>query len=600
MASDIKFRATVDSKKGEVSLQNLDKRVDKLGKTTTRAQVGFKSLAAGVAVGMAAFYAASKALRGLTRWMGDAVDKAAIQQTAEKEVKAALESTGREVANNTEHFKEYASELQNATTYGDEQILSAQALMIQLTKLDREGLDMATKGAIGLASVYKTDLQAATTLVGKALAGNFGALSRYGIMVDRTMTAEQKKASVLQQLQVMYSRAEADVDTYRGAMIQLSNVYGDLKEEVGKAVTENENFRDAIKQITEFTKDLIDSGLVEWATDIAIQAIKSAPMMKSLAESLGMVLLIYKAQAEEQGKVNETMQEWFKHLQLNDELQRSLREQVEGATEAIEEQAEATEEAAETASIFERAWGKIHDLETAALIREAVEELDNMALVGPGLQLAWEQSQVGMEQATIDFIETIIPALRGMTEEVTEDFERMGEMAKGTLLDAAGEAGAILSRLGRHHKGLALAGAIISTAAGIARTIEYYPFPLSAIMAAFQAALGTAEILTIMGTDIPSAAKGAYLPRETILEAGHGKYGELVLRPEQLPQVVKEVIREPFKAAGGEVNITVIVRDQLDPYVAQRITRQQIIPQILEALDINQEKRKWQDRLGIA
>ena len=47
------------------------------------------------------------------------------------------------------------------------------------------------------------------------------------------------------------------------------------------------------------------------------------------------------------------------------------------------------------------------------------------------------------------------------------------------------------------------------------------------------------------------------------------------------------------------IDITIIVRDQLDPYTAQRITRQQIVPQILESLDVNQEKRKWQDRLGI-
>ena len=240
MAADIKFSAKVDSKKGEVSLGRLDKRVDKVAKTTTRASAGFKNMAAKLAIGVAAFYAASRALRGLIRWMGDAIDKAAQQETAEKEMAAALESTGREVANNSKHFKEYASELQKATIYGDEQILSAQALMIQLTKLDREGIDAATKGAIGLASVYKTDLQAATTLVGKALAGNFGALSRYGISVEQTMTAEEKRISLLEQLQVMYKRAEADTDTYAGKVKQLGNVYGDLKEFVAAAVIENE------------------------------------------------------------------------------------------------------------------------------------------------------------------------------------------------------------------------------------------------------------------------------------------------------------------------------------------------------------------------
>ena len=78
-------------------------------------------------------YKAAKPLRGMIRWMGDAIDKAAEQETSEKEMAGALESTGREVDKNAKHFKEYASELQQATTFGDEQILSAQALMISAT-----------------------------------------------------------------------------------------------------------------------------------------------------------------------------------------------------------------------------------------------------------------------------------------------------------------------------------------------------------------------------------------------------------------------------------------------------------------------------------
>ena len=308
--SDIKFIISVDSKKGTASIKQLDGSIDKLEKTTKKSAGGFKELALKIGVGIVAFRGAVRAVRGLIDFTGDAVELAGIQEQAEVDMTAALEVTGREVAANAEHFKEYASQLQEATVYGDEQILAAQALMIQLTKLDREGLDAATKGAIGLASVYKTDLKAATTLVGKALAGSYGALSRYGIMVKTTMTDEEKRISILDQLGVMYQRAEAETDTYAGSMKQLSNVAGDFKEVIGEAVTENESFREGIQLVTSIISDFVASGVMESWIGTVEQGFKtmakaSLPfqtninLLKLIAANLAMAAADEKALREE-------------------------------------------------------------------------------------------------------------------------------------------------------------------------------------------------------------------------------------------------------------------------------------------------------------
>lgn len=569
--SDIKFKATVDAKKGEVSLKKLDKGVEKVEKSTKKAGAGFKQMAVGVAAGVAAFAVASKALRGLIRWMGDAVDKAAIQQAAEHEVKAALESTGREVVNNTEHFKEYASSIQKATIFGDEQILSAQALMIQLTKLDREGLDAATKGAIGLASVYKTDLQAATTLVGKALAGNYGALSRYGLTVERTATAEEKRASLLEQLLVMYQRAEAEVDTYQGAVKQLSNIYGDLKEKVGEAVTENEGFRDTIKQITELTGDLIESGLVEWITDIAVQAVKSAPMMESLAKSLAMMLLIYKAQAGEQEKVSETTQEWFKHLQLNDELQIKLRGDIAaviGVTEDTEKAVSSLAGVYESELTFAlRGTGAEID-KTMGVFRLAEEPLEHYALIYGG---------------TAKKIQTANELLMESWNLTTEEQLKFSQIAIGEFLhmeaSLKGFVGAIL-------------GTLESWAIGelIPRIMAALPFPANLL------AVGGAVLFI-------KSFFAALKPKEPEGKAGGGWVGlhgeEIIKVGERGPEWITKTsdIRNFYDQRARKIDITIIVQDQLDPYTAQKITRQQIIPQILESLDVNENKRAWQEKL---
>jgi hypothetical protein len=195
-------------------------------------------------------------------------------------------------------------------------------------------------------------------------------------------------------------------------------------------------------------------------------------------------------------------------------------------------------------------------------------------------------------------LENAIPVFEEGTEYVGKLFKGMTkEQMKG--MEAAWMAAKqIGTAIGMKNKEVAYAMAVINTAEAVTKALAYAPPPFNIALAAISAAAGAVQIAMITKQNIPSAARGAFLPSPTILEAGHGAHGELVLRPEQLPQVVKEIIKEPFKA-GPAPSITLIIQDQLDPYTAQRITREQIIPQILDSLDINENKIKWRDRLGI-
>jgi len=181
-----------------------------------------------------------------------------------------LFTTGRTSAGLSEHFKKTALELQNLTVYSDEEVKRAQTLLLQLSNLDSQGLDRATKGAIGLASVFRMDLAGASELVAKWMTGNTDRLSKYGLHVKDTMTAEQKRNTIIDQLLVYYRRAEAETATYSGAIKQLGNTFDEVKETLGTAVTKNETFRKTIKYIKEELQYFIDSGQAEkWAENIS-------------------------------------------------------------------------------------------------------------------------------------------------------------------------------------------------------------------------------------------------------------------------------------------------------------------------------------------
>lgn len=265
---------------------------DSLDTMKTKAGAGdsaFKGLWLQMAGGILTIQGVKAALTNVISFMKSAVTEAGNQQLAEQNLKVALESTGREVKNNVEHFKDFASEMQNATIYADDQVMAAQALLIQLTNLDNEGLDAATEGALGLASTFKMDLQAATNLVAKALAGNYGALSRYGLSVSDLNTDEEKRSELLDQLGTLYERAKGETDTYQGSMAQLKNTYSDLLEEVGKTITESEAFKEVVNAIRKAIEDLIESGELDKWFSTAKKGFTSLMKVTGLANSLDLV-----------------------------------------------------------------------------------------------------------------------------------------------------------------------------------------------------------------------------------------------------------------------------------------------------------------------
>jgi hypothetical protein len=122
----------------------------------------------------------------------------------------------------------------------------------------------------------------------------------------------------------------------------------------------------------------------------------------------------------------------------------------------------------------------------------------------------------------------------------------------------------------------------------IPRVMAALPFPINLL-----AVGGAIAAIKALFAGISSFREGGFVPKETMARLHPG---EFVL---SAPMV--KALRAPAAARPGAssltANITINIPNQLDPYSAQKITRQVIIPQILESLDINENKRKWQEKL---
>ncbi len=215
-----------------------------LAREAKRGQSAVDSLASGFGAGAARLAAASFAgvlgVRALTGAISSSVSAAADQEDAINRLNAALEPLGPAAGEVAAALIRQAEALQNTTRFSDDAIEEGQALVATFTK-DTEAIQLATQAAVDLAAALKLDLRTAFLLVGKAIAGETGALSRYGITIDENIPKAEKFAAVVGQIQERFGgRAVADLDTFRGAVTRLGNAFGEVQEAAGGFITESE------------------------------------------------------------------------------------------------------------------------------------------------------------------------------------------------------------------------------------------------------------------------------------------------------------------------------------------------------------------------
>jgi len=177
---------------------------------------------------------ARNALVGVGALVALAVRSAGIQEKAEIELAAALESTGQERENNIAMLKRQAAALQSVTTFGDELILSIQA-QATLLGVTADKLGDVTKMAIGLSKVTGQDLAMSLRAAVLANQGEFTILQRYLPALRNAKTATEKLAIVTEAGARGFKVAQEEAETFSGTFAQLKNAIGDTAEAIGDA-----------------------------------------------------------------------------------------------------------------------------------------------------------------------------------------------------------------------------------------------------------------------------------------------------------------------------------------------------------------------------
>jgi hypothetical protein len=213
------------------NVKSFGQRVDKATDTMKRQGGIVNALNANIAVYRNRILLAAFAVGMYAKTIGRLTTLYTEQELAEKKLSTALGSTSQELL-------DFASALQQSTTYGDENIIQAMSLAAAFTN-NEQALKNLSIVATDFSSATGQDLNTSMNLISKSIFSSTNALSRYGISIDNSLRGTSRFNAVIQSLNEKFAgQAAAQAETYGGAVQQFSNNIGDMGETLGKALAE--------------------------------------------------------------------------------------------------------------------------------------------------------------------------------------------------------------------------------------------------------------------------------------------------------------------------------------------------------------------------
>lgn len=201
----------------------------------------------------AATAVAVAAVAGLMKVGKELIDIYSVQEQAESRLKTTIEATGQAAGLTFDQLNDMATGLQSVTTYGDEAIIGAQALLLTFKDIGEDTFPRATEAILDMSTAMGTDLKSTSIQVGKALNDpikGISALTRVGVQFTDTQKGLIKALQdggdmagaqdiILKELESQFGGlAKAAGELATGSFKQLDNVTGDLKEAYGGLIAD--------------------------------------------------------------------------------------------------------------------------------------------------------------------------------------------------------------------------------------------------------------------------------------------------------------------------------------------------------------------------
>jgi len=186
--------------------------------------------------GLIGFDIIKSSFSAITGFIKGSINAFADQEVANKRLEAAFRATGMGTEASAKELIDYASTLQQITRFSDDSIIKMMSFLATF-KMSGSEIKNVTPIVLDMAEALDMDLKSAAMLVGKAFAGEYGTLSRYGIIIDENRVKTEGFAYVIEELSKKFGGFATEIgDTTAGKITKLSNAWVDFKEAFGGKV----------------------------------------------------------------------------------------------------------------------------------------------------------------------------------------------------------------------------------------------------------------------------------------------------------------------------------------------------------------------------
>ena len=220
------------------------KAKDELGRVLDQTNTRIQNMSHGMKIAGGIMTGAGIAIVGA---LGLAVKAAAEEEAGINRLRVAMQNVGLSYDDNRESLEALIDATQQKTAVGDTEQRASLSSLILMTKDLNKALDLNAV-AMDVAAGTGKDLASVTTLIGYALSGNWGMVTR---MIPALKAASTEEERWIMLRQMFAGQAEAYGKTVAGQFELLQHNIGDLKEAIGSVLLP------VVSQITEKVQNFV-------------------------------------------------------------------------------------------------------------------------------------------------------------------------------------------------------------------------------------------------------------------------------------------------------------------------------------------------------
>lgn len=245
---EVEVKPNIDEKGFAAALQRISNKIQKFGNSPTlKSLSNIGASISGVGAAYKIITDSVNALKSAISEMSELYNK---QTSAEVALAQAAKNNPYLLSTSVTKLKNYASELQSISTYGDEELLPFMAQLASAGRTEQEIMDIMS-ASIDVAASGSMSLDSAVKNLNKTFSGLSGELGEVNPQVKALSAEELKNGKAVEVLKSQYKGMAQEVAKATGTSQQLQNAFGDLKEELGAP------FEKAMSPIRAFFTELI-------------------------------------------------------------------------------------------------------------------------------------------------------------------------------------------------------------------------------------------------------------------------------------------------------------------------------------------------------